>query len=36
LGSISLLGVEWGPVGTWAGAIATVLVVTTTALVALG
>ena len=30
------LGVEWGPVGTWAGAIATVLVVITTALVALG
>ena len=29
-------GVEWGPVGTWAGAIATVLVVITTALVALG
>jgi hypothetical protein len=28
--------VEWGPVGTWAGAIATVLVVMTTALVALG
>jgi hypothetical protein len=30
------LGVEWGPVGTWAGAIATVLVVITTTLVALG
>jgi hypothetical protein len=30
------LRVEWGPVGTWAGAIATVLVVITTALVALG
>jgi len=30
------IGVEWGPVGTWAGAIATVLVVITTALVALG
>jgi hypothetical protein len=30
------VGVEWGPVGTWAGAIATVLVVMTTALVALG
>lgn len=29
-------GVECGPVGTWAGAIATVLVVITTALVALG
>ena len=29
-------GVEWGPVGTWAGAIATVLVVITTTLVALG
>jgi hypothetical protein len=29
-------GVEWGPVGTWAGAIATVLVLITTALVALG
>jgi hypothetical protein len=30
------IGIEWGPVGTWAGAIATVLVVITTALVALG
>ena len=28
--------VEWGPVATWAGAIATMLVVITTALVALG
>jgi hypothetical protein len=33
---MSTVGVEWGPVGTWAGAIATVLVVITTALVALG
>jgi hypothetical protein len=33
---MSTRGVEWGPVGTWAGAIATVLVVITTALVALG
>ena len=29
-------GVVWGPVATWAGAIATVLIVMTTALVALG
>jgi hypothetical protein len=36
LGSMITVGVEWGPVGTWAGAIATVLVVITTALVALG
>lgn len=28
--------VEWGPVSAWAGAIATILVVITTALVALG
>jgi hypothetical protein len=31
-----IVAVEWGPVGTWVGAIATVLVVITTALVALG
>lgn len=29
-------GIEWGPVAAWAGAIATVLVVITTSLVALG
>jgi hypothetical protein len=31
-----IAGVVWGPVGTWAGAVATVLVVVTAVLVALG
>lgn len=31
-----MAAVEWGPVGIWAGAIATVLVMITTALVVLG
>lgn len=31
-----MIGIEWGPVAAWAGAIATVLVVITTSLVALG
>lgn len=31
-----MTGLVWGPVGTWAGVVATVLVVITTALVALG
>ncbi len=36
LNSAITSGVVWGPVATWAGAIATVLIVMTTALVALG
>lgn len=31
-----MAGIEWGPVAAWAGAVATVLVVITTSLVALG
>jgi hypothetical protein len=36
LGSMITAAVEWGPVAAWAGAVATMLVVITTALVALG
>lgn len=36
MGSMITAAVEWGPVAAWAGAVATMLVVITTALVALG
>ncbi len=36
MGSMITAAVDWGPVAAWAGAVATMLVVITTALVALG